>query len=190
MTEQALSNIKTDINVGMDEVVTVFISKYETDLYAKKDDLSRQIKDKKKEIADIETQLIKSVDTSQYTTTIQLLNITSKCKDVSVQWANRENPNRIVVEVELKDEDSESRYSSTFGKNIYIPIDAVTASLRDELVEQEKELSQEMVDVMLLTKSVSRKEREVRGRIAEKKLNEAGYSELLNDADMLKLVQL
>ncbi len=74
MTAPALANqsffdkVTTDTNVGMNEVVSVFVSKYEDNLFAKKDSLQATIRKLKGEIEALTKRVIASVDTAQYVT--------------------------------------------------------------------------------------------------------------------------
>lgn len=199
MTNKSIvSQMSSDINVGMEEVVSVFVAQYEDNLFAKKKDLSNEIKSTKKDLADLDKRLLSEVDADQYNIKkIPVLNLSSKVDDITVCWVDPNNRHRknfkssIRIEVEVKDLDKgNDGYRSTFDKNINLPIAKADVNKHNSMNESIESLNDELVEVMGLIKSVSRKERQVRGRISKKKLEESGFEGLLNDNEMLKLVQL
>jgi hypothetical protein len=46
------------------------------------------------------------------------------------------------------------------------------------------------MEVLTLIKSVSRKERQIRGKISEMKLEQSGFADLMNNTEILQLVQV
>jgi len=78
----ALTSMTSDVNVGMDEVVSVFVSRYETQLFDKKDELGKNIKTVKGELTDLDKRLIASVNKEDYNNTISWVR-TSKQSKVS-----------------------------------------------------------------------------------------------------------
>ena len=201
MSKKALQAMTADVNVGIDEVVSVFVSQYEDNLFAKKKELSAEIKRVKSEVKSLDTRLIGSVDRSVYDIKVPVLNITSKVDEVSIVWKGDEDEDdyrsrkiknsTIIVTLELKDEDSDAdRYDRTLSKRIKVKITKTDENIHTALLKEQSSLSGELAEVMGLIKSVSRKERQVRGRISARKLEESGYEGLLNDNEMLKLVQL
>ena len=187
----ALSAMSSNVNVGMNEVVSVFVSKYEDGLFAKKDDLSAKIKVVKREIDQFDTDLLKSVDSTQYDASVPSLGLTFKMGDVRVCWEGNYNTpkNTLSIAVEMFDR-SNDRQHATYTKMIHQAISADVVSDRDLAKDQLATLNSELMEVMGLIKSVSRKERQIRGRISEMKLAESGMAELLNNSEMLQLVQI
>lgn len=200
MSKSIVSAITADVNVGIDEVVSVFVSQYEDNLFAKKKDLSAQIKQLKSDSKALDTRLIKSIDTSEYDITVPVLNLTSKVDNIDIVWKGDEDEDSyssrkvkvssVVVRVEVKDNDDNDRYSSSLNKNINVTISAADEKLHRNLETELSDTNGELVEVMGLIKSVSRKERQVRGRISAKKLEESGFEGLLQSPEMLKLIEL
>ncbi len=201
MTDKALQAMTADVNVGIDEVVSVFVSQYEDNLFGKKKELSGAIKRVKGEVKALDKRLIASVDRTVYDIKVPVLNITSKVDEVSLVWKGDEDEDdyrsrkvkasSIIITLEIKDEDKDGdRYDRTMGKRITTKISKTDENIHTALLSELSGLSGELTEVLSLIKSVSRKERQVRGRISAKKLETAGYEGLLNDKEMLALVQL
>lgn len=192
-SKELVAQLSTNVNVGMDEVVSVFVSKYENTLFEKKSELSKAIKAIKGTLKDLTKSLVLKVDRSQYETTVPILNLVSKVEDVTVDWdgnTRRKIKPSIHVSVSIKDKDSTGSYRDEITKDISIPISTTTLKRHTELDTELTGLNDSLLEVMGLIKSVSRKERQVRGRISELKLQEAGFEELLESEEMLKLIQL
>ena len=187
----ALSLIQTNVNVGMDEVVNVFVSKYEDGLYVKKDDLSSKIKVVKREIETLDKTLISNTSTSQYETSVVSLGLVSKVESVKVIWATEhEKLNKINININIKDIDSKSSYGNSMTKTIVVEIGQTDVVQHKTLLDDLQRLNDDLMNVMNEIKSISRKERQIRGKISEMKLEQSGLNELLNNKDMLSLIQL
>lgn len=190
MTEKNLvESMSANVNVGMDEVVSVFVSRYETALFEKKDDLSDKIKTIKKEQEDLDNRLINSIDKSQYEMTIEPLNVKSNVHEVRVVWSKDTSPT-IKIDIVLKDAAKTGGYHSSLSKAISVKVGKKDISVHDEAVKRLDDLNAELMDVMTKIKAVSRKERQIRGKISEMKLKESGFEGLLENPEMVKLVQL
>jgi hypothetical protein len=201
MTGKAIELMTSDVNVGIDEVVSVFVSQYEDNLFAKKKELSAEIKRVKKEITALDKRLIADVDRSEYDITVPVLNLKSKVEDVSIIWKGEEDEDdyssrkvkvsSIVISIEIEDKDKDSDgWRNSITKRVKSKISKTDENLHTALLKEQSSLSSELTEVLGLIKSVSRKERQVRGRISAKKLEASGYEGLLNDSEMLALVQL
>jgi hypothetical protein len=181
LTVQALS---ANVNVGMNEVVSVFVSKYETGLFEKKDDLSDKIKVVKQELTDIDKAVKATVSVNDYRATVPAFGLTFSVSSIDVSWSAK---SVIKVHVDMTEKGvSYSRWSKT----IEVKIDDEYVTKHNEAEKRVAELSAELLEVMGLIKSVSRKERQIRGHISELKLAESGLSSLLNDSAIMKLIEV
>lgn len=196
MSKSIVSAMSNNVNVGIDEVVSVFVSQYEDNLFDKKKELSGEIKRLKGELSDLDKRLKGSVDTKQYETKVPVINISSKVEDVDVRWKGDDShydkikKSVVRVSIEVSDNDDNDRYSSSFTKRVDIPVTNADQKLHDSLTSDLEGANSELVEIMGLIKSVSRKERQVRGRISAMKLEESGFADLLESPEMLQLVQL
>lgn len=189
--KNALTTITADVNVGMNEVVSVFVAKYEDGLFAKKDALSASIRAQKFHLAAIDENLIKSVDAKDYSAVVLNLGLTFSMGDVTVCWDGNYNTpkNTLVVEIEMFDQ-SNKRNTVSYTKYHHIDINSALIADRKETKDQLEQLNADLLEVMSLIKTVSRKERQIRGRISEMKLAESGLSELINNSEILQLVKI
>lgn len=188
-----VSAMNADVNVGMNEVVSVFVSKYEDGLFAKKDELSKKIKQLKAELVALVKSVELSVNKDQYTTTISLFGLSSKVTGVEIVW-NETNyrikeKNVITVTVGLFDNSSDRDYPA-FSKTFTTKLSKQDVDRHTELENDLESVNGELMEVMSLIKSVSRKERQIRGRISEMKLEQSGFSDLINNPEMVKLIQI
>lgn len=186
-----ISNMTSNINVGIDEVVSVFVARWEDGLFEKRDQLSKKIKSLKKELSDLVEKIEKSVNKSQYESLIPIFNLHSKVSNVSVNWEDSYSTkkNTIVVEISLFDGDKESNWP-VHSKNFYFNISKEDVLEHENLSEELEGVNVELIEVMSQIKSVSRKERQIRGKISEMKLEQCGFSELINNPEILRLVEL
>jgi hypothetical protein len=88
----------------------------------------------------------------------------------------------------------EEKGGSRWGNNVTLnktkSIPASYIKKHDSLVEQLNDLRKEFAEVLVALKSVARKERQVRGKIAMRKLEDSGYASLMADQELMQLVQL
>lgn len=186
-----INDVSLNVNVGIDEVVSVFVTKYEDALFAKKDELSGKIKSVKASVANLDKMLIGSVDRQKYNVSVPQLGFTFDVKDVKVNWEDTYygKKNTITVELAMYDKSDKDNHS-VYTKNIKLPMLATDIADHKSMVEELEQLNAELLEVMTNIKSVSRKERQIRGRISEMKLEKAGHSDLLSNPELLKLTQM
>jgi hypothetical protein len=149
-------------------------------LYSKKEALGDTIKGLRKEISDIRKEIVDAVDVTKFIELNELFTVSVNTKrtdddgsNVRVSFIITDKLNNTVigrVEREIKT-----------PKELY---DKLTDKLT-ELSKSTKELS----DVMIAIRDISRKERQVRARIVEKRLAESDLDHLLDDEDIIKLIE-
>lgn len=184
-----LGAVKAD--VGMTEVVNVFVTRYEQGLFAKKDKLSADLKAAKKAVEDHEKEVIGTIDRSQYDASVPALGLVFGVTDVSVRWKKSENSwdnDKIGIKVVIGMTDGKDRQSWT--KTKLVAMSAAMVDQHNALELAVKSLEGELLETMTLIKSVSRKERELRGRISEMQLNQAGFGELINNEALTSLIAI
>lgn len=186
--------IATDVSIDLDAVVSVYVSQYEDSLFIKKKDLSKQIKGIKDDLKILEKTLIQSIDKSKYDISVPVLDLISKVSSVELNWGDEDEDyadSKIVIKIDVAEKEKTERYGRnelTTKRKVAVP----AKSIRDK-ASWEKELSGlngELLETMSLIKGVSRKERQVKGKISGMKLDAGGFGELLNSPELLKLVEL
>jgi uncharacterized protein YqgV (UPF0045/DUF77 family) len=186
----ALKSIESNVNVGMDEVVSVFVSKYETNLFDTKDQLQSQIKADKREADDLEKGLIASVKRSDYEATVPHLGLTFTVDGVTVNWSDdsyRTRGKSIVIAIKMADRGDRDNHSA-YTKSMFVPINQIDLDEKARLTALIADLEGKLLEVMGNIKQVGRKERQIRGKIAEMKLGQCGMAALLQNEELLKLV--
>lgn len=190
VTQNAIAMMSSDVNVGMNEVVSVFVSKYEDSLFAKKAVLSDKIRVKKQQLVGLDRSLTDSINPDNYIATVPSLGFVFKMKDVTIYWDGGFNTakNTIRVDVGMYDMNGENKHHCVYTKTITVPIEADAIADRQLFKAELERLCDELAEVIGLIKSVSRKERQIRGRISEAKLAQSGMSDLLNDVQLIQLI--
>jgi len=185
--------IEVDAKIDLDAVVSVYVSQYEDKLFTKKKDLSKKIKGVKDDLKIQEKTLERSVDRTQYDIIIPVLDLISKVDSVNVNWKSDDDfvGSTIKIEVSVYEKEKTDRYSRdhlTTTRKVAVP----AKDIRNKTAwEKELEgLNAELLETMSAIKGVSRKERQVKGKISGMKLDAGGHGALLNSPDLLALVQL
>lgn len=186
IVEQFTSNV----NVGMDEVVSVFLSQYESNAFARKNELQEAIKQLKAARKQTAKEVAGRVDISGYSLTNTVIGISASVTNVQIDWTgNKRTKPAVVVTVEVVDTDNPDSYHN-LDKQFRTPLTKAELTAREKGELELTELNDQLSEVMTQIKTIGRKERQVRGRIAEMKLKESGFESLLENPEMLALVQL
>lgn len=184
---QAFQAMTADLTVSMDDVVSAFVSQYENNLFARKKEISESIRAIERDV-DANTNAVKAEVTGDEWVHKSLpldLSTTVKLKDVDFE------DKEVTFSVEVKGPNSGTGYyrnTINLTKTKKIPAKYVTRNKK--LIDQLNELRAELGDVLTNLKTIARKERQVRGKIAIRKLEDAGYASLMADPELIALVQL
>jgi len=187
VTKVKLSDvIKTDATVDMNSIVAFFISKYETSLLDNKKQLSEQISKKNtylnnEFIAEVE----KEVNLPSFVITVPILGLVTQA-ELHVD-ANKFEKGIATIYIH-----SDSKKSENCNFNMYKSVE-LSSTLHKKYTDTINEMDALRVslrETLDLLSSISRKERELRGALAEKTLRAAGVNDLFDDATLLNLVNL
>lgn len=194
-----LNNIELNAQVNMDDVVNIFISRYETTLHDQFGQIQVALKEHSKKLAGLDLEALAKLkedfvladeviarnalfETKQSygdikiiwtegTATFEIKHVTTPvvgCKMVSYQEVES-NKNSFNIKVNLHE-----HFVSAYKR-----LNEEGTKLRDELLATNQKLQQ-----------VDRKARQIKGLIAEKKLEQAGMTDLLNNTELAQLVQI
>ncbi len=190
--------LEMDAKIDLTAVAAVFVAQWETKLFAKKKELSSLIKGTKDDLKILETTVKRSVDKSEYDTTIPALGLVAKVDKVEVNWGNPDDDNfdeddkiGITIEIDITEKVSTARWGSesmTVRRHLKIP--AADMKKHKTWTKEVDDLNGELLETMASIKGVSRKTREITGVIAGKKLEAAGYTGLLDHPDLVKLIEV
>ena len=183
-TEGKLSSIiKAEAKIALPEVVSVFISKYESELYDRKANLSETIAQHTKDLATHEKTVISAADFSKYDgIKVPLLKIISAIDDeLSLDWEEETVSQRITFH--NTDEDVTARHgrSTGFGKNFTSKISKQHIKLRDAILHDREQAQSQLTVILAKIGDMSRKERQVKARIREMRLEEQGLEGFLKE---------
>jgi hypothetical protein len=192
VTNVGLYALTSNINVGMDEMVSVFVAKHEKALFDKKEALSVAIKNAKKDLVDLDKAIISSVDPRIFNVSIIVpgLEFEVKLNKVVIFWEDSytsHKKNHYQVNVHVYERISNTRIGC---HDKIFPIEASSITEHAELESKLDQLNTDLTEVLTQIRSISRMERAVRGRISEMKLNDCGFEELLSNPELLQLVEL
>jgi len=187
-------------NVGMDEVVGVFVARWEDSLYKEKDRLSSEIRTVKKDMEQQDKAIVNQarLSTNQYETTVPALGIKSVVTDVGLRWNQTNVPYgekkvvRPVVRysVAIQNTDSSETSSNQIRKVFDHQVGEADVERHNNFESQLAELNSSLSEILVKIKGIGRKERQVRGRISEMKLQQAGFEDLINHPELVQLVEL
>ena len=178
--------MNTQLDVSMDDVVSAFVAKYENNLFSRKKELTSEIRLLETSLSDNTDAAQASIDDSAYTTTVPEFDLKTVINGRSFDWDDGEVTFNILI--------TRIGSSSHYGNQITISrikrIPARFIKLHTKINDELALLRRELAEVLEGIKSVNRKERQVRGQIAIRKLEDSGYASLMDDPELAQLVQL
>lgn len=184
---------KVDVTFGLNDVVNVFVSRFEKDLLEKQKQVSSNIQKKNGEIErelekvkkEMEGRIEKSFENDINISLFKNNLFFFEKEKGEISYDEKE----FVGGLRLfkKEKGTYGRESMLFSKSVTITNELKRVKeLEKELLELKKELGNVMVELS----SISRKEREIRGVISERNLKENGFEGMLEDKDIIKLIQI
>lgn len=184
VTKPKLSDIvKTDATVDMNSIVAYFISKYELSLFEQKKLFSDKIKDLKKYLSDgFITEVEADIKLSSFNFKIKPLNIDI----VATLHIDQNALSNKKVYIQFSTESREFHFS---GNKIVTVSDEVYQKYVDT-TDAINAASSELTEVLNKIQNITRKEREIRGALAEKTLRDAGVEGLFDAPELLNLITL
>jgi septum formation inhibitor MinC len=189
VTKPSLSSIvKTDAVVDMNSIVAFFISKYENNLLDTKKQLSERITELNTFLnKDFLTLVKEEVKIDTYNVTVKALGLVTEAK-IQVDVYGLTNKKVVQIHIGHSDKMKERNCHFQMIKEVVI-----SDELHTKFTETHAEINktrQALSETLDKLSSVSRKERELRGALAEKTLRDAGVGELFEDQALLDLVQV
>lgn len=201
MTNQValLNELTIDAKINLDDVVNVFISRYETDLTGRFETVQGQLKEnaqclkaldlevltRLKEDFVLENQVIHSCFTHRTTQSFNEVVINWPAKTACLTITHTTTPNN---NCKLADYYAKTESKNSFSINVNLYGDAV--STYERLVGEGNKLREELMSYNQQLQQVDRKARQIKGLIAERKLEQAGMTDLLQNPELAQLIQL
>jgi hypothetical protein len=176
----------TDIQISMDDVVSAFVSQYEGNLYTRKKELSSDIREQEAALTAISDSVLAKVTGDSYDAVLPLGLVLEVSKG-TLDWDDATVNFKLTI---MSGEKGRSYYNNSIEMKREKPISASQVKAREKVQKELTKLRNELGEVLVSLKSVARKERQVRGRIAIRKLEDSGYANLMQDKELIKLVEL
>lgn len=187
----AFQAMQTDIQVSMDDVVSAFVSQYENNLYDRKAELGKTIRSLESDLSKLDKEVLKEVTGSEYANHTLPFGLVITVSDGAIRWNDSVDEKPCVAfGVAVKNQADNSYRTSSINLTKTKPIPAKFVKRHKKISDELEELRNELNEVLISLKSVNRKERQVRGRIAMRKLEDSGYASLMQDPELIQLVQL
>jgi len=183
-----LSQIMTaEAKIGMTEVVSVQLAKYETSLYDRKDELSKNIGLLQKDLEMHNAVALKGADFKKWDgIPFAKMGLITRLKNApTLSW----EAGKIRQEIGLYHTDQGTNNSTGFSKSFSVPIAKQNIVARNKMLKDIEEATDALKTVVSAISNMSRKERQVKARISEIRLQEAGI-DLNADAELAKLTKI
>lgn len=189
-----MANIQTDLKVDMKDVVDVFLSKYENSLHSERTLLQKEmgvintdIKNLTKKIVDGAESFIKS--SLVVTTNLGLVVVELKLEsEPTIDWSKQQVNYQLGSSVKSVSVHEGYRCSSTGTIVGVLPVPAADQTNYHSLMDTKNGLTDKLTVVNNNLRDIGRKERQIKGLLAEKKLQEIGMEGLLNEPSLLALI--
>lgn len=182
----AFQAMQTDIQVSMDDVVSAFVSEYENNLYTRKKELGAAIRNVEKRTETFMKGFRKAINGDSFTDVVLPFDLEAKVGEGAINWGKA----KVEFSISISRKGHENRYGGTIVVVKTKKIPAAQVKAYEKLEEETSDLRSSLGEILVSLKSVARKERQVRGRIAVRKLEDSGYANLMKDSELAQLVQL
>jgi hypothetical protein len=186
MSNQSVA-IPVNASIDLNAVTSVFVARYETQLLDKKTALAGQVKKLKSQRDDFDGLVKGLVDGTAYVSSLPFIKMTTQLGDIEVLWDGNYTVKKPHYQVKCEFVRG-GEVKMTDVTIHFIPDNLVED--RNAVLSQLKEAEQQLTETLMSLKQVSQKERQIRGKIAEQSLEQAGMSELLNNPELAKLVMI
>lgn len=172
-----------DIENGLDELVAVYLQKYEQSLEHQREEVQSQIDDTLARLKEHDELVIDSVNVEQYAHTSEVLGIRSRIAGTRIEWDEYES--NVVVTLMLEDLDDVTGSMRTLGKYKRVPINQtyygnrkLIKSTLDDLNKQKSEL-----------RPSANKANEIRTKLIEIRLRDTELADLVDHEEVNALIQ-
>ena len=193
----ALFNMDKTATIGMTEVVNVFVARYENALRDEKARLTDKIsaaRDELNRLVNDTSESFKALAKEKHEFTLEAHNIQAVMDRVVVDF--EKSTCYTTLFISDINTNHKNRYGYGYGNSrgyeriIEDAISEETMSKHNALMKEIADLSNDLSKVLVDIRDVGWRERQIRAKISERELTEAGYSALIEDDELLKLCEL
>ena len=188
--------VSANAKIAMPEVVSIFISKYETDLYNKKSELQKKLTQLKDDLSILESSAASKADFSKYEGhKLAVFDLVTFIPEGQVSCNWEEGMFEATVEMRnvpkgKKAQDKKPSSVSRFGVRVSHKMPATLLKDRSSIHEDIAEAQSALQNIISAISDMSRKERQIKARISEIRLEEEGLQGFLNDPMMQKMIAI
>lgn len=177
--------MQAEAKIALPEIVSIFVAKHETALYERKAALQATIAANNKDLEILHTVALKSANFDKYDdVAIPKLDLVSYLKNgPTLNWDNKSISQ--IVGLNCTD-----KTSTGFSRTYSIAILKVHLESYKDINKMIADDSNELKNIALQISDMSRKERQIKARISEVRLEEQGLTDFLNDKAILQLIKI
>lgn len=182
-----LSDISTDFKLGMDDMVNVFVAEHEAKLHDMRAQKAKEVKQAKQDLSDYRKELLDKFDTGAYEDEMPKLGIRSRVVSHELSVCDKRVKITLGVFTKPNDKGDEHQFGYQHLSDELSDTAINELKARVALIEQ---CTADLQEVMSQITAIPRKERQIRGVISKRKLEEGGLSSLVSDPELMRLVKI
>lgn len=194
-----LNNIELNAAVSLDDIVNVFISRYETTCHDQFSEVQARLKENGQALKALDLEVLVKLK-EDFVTADQVIsrNFMFETKQsfgqITIDWPNSAASINVTHTTMTLNGVKLGGYSGkdTDTNNFTVRVNMYEhfAAAHKRLTEEGTKIREELMVVNHQLQQVDRKARQVKGFIAERKLEQAGMSALLENVELAQLIQL
>lgn len=191
-----LDLIKADVKVDMNDLTNVFIVRYEQGLVLERTSNQQKLKTLNEQIKVINEEVLvgarafvkRSGAVGEFSNPLFKTTVRVDDKDYTVKWELTQVV--YTIRIESKSTTSTNQYNKETSGSFQgqFDIDAGLVDQYNDLMAEKANITLVLTEINNSLRDVSRKEREIRGKITEQKFAALGMEELLVNPDLLMLI--
>lgn len=187
---QKLNNlIGVDAKIDFNDLVNVFVSRYETELRARKDTLNGQLVAVNNKIRALSDELINGLvtklGTDQVSASLFGVNVQASAERPTVSFSTK----KLTVKIKITIPTNE-RYERVLETTQTHDIPEAKLGEYNILEAERVEITTELRDIGQNLNDLTFKERQVRAKLSEQRLGAEGLEGLINHPELVKLITL
>ncbi len=181
--------IHTNAKIGMPEIVSIFLSKYESDLYDKKADLLNSIEQSQKDGMAHDENVLANADFSSYggETIPKLKLVTHVNPSKCLHWDKAQ----VKGQIDIKSTDPAKAHQGAIASEyIFDNIKKADIKIHNQILIELGNFKQDLAEVINNIVNMNRKQRQLEGQISALRLKDAGMDKFINDPTLLSLIKV
>jgi hypothetical protein len=178
----------TEANIAMPEIVAIFLSKYESDLYTRKAELNGIINDIENEGKAHDRLVAVSISFKEYAgLEIKKLHLITRIAEQStINW----NDGTVTNQVCLTSTEAKHDGRTFMDRPVHKNISKADIKLHKQHLKDLGDRRAQYSEIIQCITDMNRKEREIKGQISAMRLKDAGMDKFVNDPALLELIKV